>query len=150
MSTFLTDPRGNAAYLADLLAAVEGDDLPPDRRAAVRAAIIEARSSLPVVTWASPRPGEHVIDGEHVDSALVGLTAAHLAFMWPWRKVVRAADLAAPGAAHPDDVVRKALKTAAHYIGPLNPRAAAAVRLVRVVDGHVTFAPDGRFEVRAS
>ena len=142
--TLLTSSEG----LVDMLRLLDGDDLQLAEREDLRAAIKAAQR--PSITWASPRPGHHVIDGQPVDSRLVGLMAAHLAFLSQLRNVVRAADMAAPGSTCPDDVVRKALKTAALFIGPLNMRAAAAVRLVHVVDGFVYFAPDGRFDVTAS
>jgi len=142
--TLLTSPE----RLADVLALLDGEEIGRDRAEATRAAARAAQR--PTITWGSPRPGHHVIDGQPVDSDLVGLMAAHLAFLSPWRKVVRASDLAAPGAAHADDVVRKALRAAAKFIGPLSPRAAAAVRSVRVLDGFVYYAPDGVRDIEVS
>ena len=139
--------------LTDVLALLDGELIGRARAEATRAAVYAERR--PTITWHSPRPGCHVIDGQPVDSDLLGLMAAHLAFLSPWRQVVRAADIAAPGTANPGDVVRVALRRAARYIGPLSMRAAAAVRSVRIATGangvvFVTYAPDGRFDIGAS
>lgn len=142
--TLLTSPE----LLATVKQLVDGEDITAAQREALRAIVrVEQR---PTITWRSPQPGLHVIDGQHVDSDLLGLMAAHLAFSNPWRKVVRAADIAAPGAACADDVVRKALRAAAKFIAPLSARAAAAVRSVRVLDGFVYYAPDGVRDIDAS
>lgn len=148
-NTLLTSPE----RLADVLALLDGDALTRDRAEATRAAAHAAQR--PTITWCSPRPGHHVIEGQPVDSDLLGLMAAHLAFLSPWRRVVRASDLAGPGTANPGDVVRVALRRAAIFIGPLSMRAAAAVRSVRIVTGaddvaFVVYNPDGRFDIEAS
>ena len=148
MTPFSLLTRTSAQCLEDLLLALDSADLPADRRATCRALVLEA--CRPTLTWASPRPGVHVIDGRQIDSDLVGLTAAHLAMMSPGRKVVRAADMAAPGASQPANAVRNALRTAVGFLQPLSPRAAAAVRSVRVVDGWVTYLPSGRIDVIAT
>lgn len=147
MSDLLFDPRSNAQRLDDLLIALDTADLPRDRREAARALVLGAQR--PTITWASPRPGVHLINGQHVDSDLLGLMAAHLAFLSPWRRVVRAADLAGPGAVRPENTVRNALRVAARFLGPLSMRAAAAVRLVKVEDGFAVYRPDGRWDIDA-
>ena len=143
----LFDARTQRQRIDDLILAVETAGLPEDRRRAALSLIRDAQR--PTITWTSPRPGVHAIEGQQVDSDLLGLMAAHLAFMSPWRKVVRAADIAAPGVGYADDVVRRALRVAACHIAPLSMRAAAAVRAVRVIDGFVTWSPDGRFDIDA-
>ena len=146
--SLLVDDRTRDQRLADLLLCIDTAGLPSDRREACRALVLEA--VRPTLTWASPRPGVHLIDGRRIDSDLVGLTAAHLAMMSPGRKVVRAADMAAPGASQPANAVRNALRTAVLTLQPLNARAASAVRTVRVVDGFVTYSPNGRIDVIAT
>jgi hypothetical protein len=134
----LVDPRLRDAVLADILIALEEVELPADRRSACRAYVREAQR--PSVTWCSPRPGLHVIDGQELESDLNGLTAAYLAMLSPGRRVVRAGDVATPGAARPGNSIRNALAVAATFLEDecgLH-RAAAAVRRCRVVRGPAT------------
>jgi hypothetical protein len=92
----------------------------------------------------------HIINGTRVDSELSGLAAAHLALSRPWRKEVRAADIAAPHAAYPGNSVRKAIRVAAAFIEPLNAQAATVMRQIKVTaDGFLYFAPDGSVDVIA-
>ena len=146
--TLLGDARSKDERLADLLVALDTAELPLDRREACRRMILEARR--PTITWESPRPGVHIVDGQRIDSDLLGLSAAHLALCSQGRRLVRAADLAAPWATQPANTVRNSLRVAARFMGQHSMRAAAAIRLVRVVDGYVVYAPDGRWDVIAS
>lgn len=146
--TLLTDARTSDQRLADLLTALDTADLPADRREACRRMLLDARR--PTITWASPAPGLHVVDGQRIDSSLIGLTAAHLAMCSQGRQLVRAADLATPGASRPANAVRNSLRVAARFMGRYSLRAAAAIRLVRVVDGFVVYQADGRWDIEAS
>jgi len=145
MTTFLTDPRSPAQLLAALLAAFDADELTPALIDQARAAVRAARR--PTVTWASPRPGLHVVDGAPMRPGLVGMDAAFCAMHWPGQHHVRAADFSAPGAEHADVAARAALKRAAAFLDGFNPPLADAVRSIRVLDGFVVFMPSGRLDV---
>ena len=146
--SLLTDARTSDQRLADLLTALDTADLPADRREACRRLLVEARR--PTITWQSPRPGVHIVDGQRIDSSLIGLTAAHLAMTAQGRQLIRAADLALPGASQPANAIRNSLRIAAKFMGRYSLRAAAAIRLVRVVDGCVVYQADGRWDIEAS
>lgn len=140
-STLLTDPQ----VLADLLAALAGDDLPAARRATTAQAVRQARR--PTVTWARPAPGRHVIDGTVVDSDLIGLRLAHVAIGAAWRRSAPVADHVAQGSAHPDVAARAALKRAAAFIAPLHAGLAAELARIRVLGGFAVYRPSGRLDV---
>jgi hypothetical protein len=137
--------ENEATVRADLLRALNGDDLTLERRQAARAFI--NAWYRPTVRWASPRPGEHIIDGVRLRPELVGMDAAFCAAAAPGQRLVKAADFCAPGAAHPDIAIRAALKRAAAFLDAYSPGLAEAVRGMRVVGGHVVYKPSGRLDV---
>lgn len=141
MQTILTSP----ALLLEWM--LQRDELPEERRAAASAALRATRR--PTVTWAHPAPGVHVIDGQWVDSDLIGLALAYHAIGASWRRQVLVADFVAPGSRHPDVAARAALKRAAAFIEPLRPGLADAVRSICVTGGYAIFRPSGRLDVVA-
>lgn len=131
--------------LADLLLALDGDDLPRDRRDRARAAVKAARWTT--VSFLSPRAGEFVIDGVRVHPGLVGVDAAWCTIAAPGQQVVRAADFAVPGATQPATAMRAALKRAGAFLEPYHAGLADAVRSIRVVRGYLLFKPTGRLDI---
>ena len=133
------------AALAGILKLLQGDDIEPGLRKAIYSAIYAARR--PTVRWTSPRPGQHVIDGARLDCSLIGLDAAFCAVHWPGQRHVRAADFAAPGAEHPAEAVRGALRRAAAFLEPLHPGLAVAVAGITIEAGFVVFRPTGAIDI---
>lgn len=131
--------------LAGILKLLQGDDIEPALRRSIYAAIYAARR--PSVRWASPRPGLHIIDGEAIDTDLMGMSAAFCAVGAPGRHVVRAADFAAPGAMHPDITVRAALARAVAFLRPLHAGLADAVATIKVEAGFVVWRNSGAIDI---
>lgn len=133
--------------LASIYVLLQGGDVSAAQRAAVYSALHQARR--PTVRWAS-RPGRHVIDGQAIDCSLVGLDAAFCAIHWPAQRHVRAADFASPGAEHPAEAVRGALRRAAAFLRPVHPGLAAAVATITVERGFVVYRPTGAIDIEPS
>lgn len=134
--------------LTGILRLLQGDDIEPALRRDIYAAIYAARR--PTVRWASPRPGLHIIDGHAIDTNLMGLEAAFCAVGAPGRRIVRAADFAAPGAAHPDIALRAALGRAVAFLRPIHAGLASAVATIKVEAGFVVYRPTGVIDIETT
>lgn len=134
-TTLLTDP----GVLADLRAALDGEDLSHRQRDAARQAVDAARR--PTVTFASPRPGVFIVNGQQLDCRHRGMDAGYAAIASPGQDLVRAADFAAPEAANPDIVVRRSMRRAAEFIEPHCQPLAAVIHSLKVVKGFVRYDP---------
>ena len=132
--------------LATIYALLQGAEVSAAQRAAVYEALHHARR--PTVRWSSPRPGLHIVDGQALDCSLIGLDAAFCAVHWPSRRHVRSIDFAAPGALHPADAVRGALRRAASFLQPLHPGLAAAIASIAVErGGFLVYRPTGAIDI---
>jgi hypothetical protein len=128
--------------LRDLQLILAGQVIPADRREALIAAVWQAsRNSF---TWERNGDVYFLNDSAQVRSTLMGMRAADAAFRAPWKASAAASDLARAGAKNADDVVRKALRKAATFMDPISTGIAAAMRSIRVLDGWVTYQPEGR------
>jgi len=143
VETLLLKTGSAAAVLADLLTALNGDDLPADRRARARAAVRQAQR--PTVRWASPRPGEHVLDGQPLNRPLAGLDAAFAVFSCRHR--IPAATFAAPGSRRPANAVRNAIRRATQLVGLTHPALAHEMGGIAVIEGMLVYRPQGAADV---
>ena len=134
--------------LAGILKLLQGDDIPEHLRKAIYSAIYAARR--PTVTWSSPRPGLHIVNGTELHTDLVGLEAAFCAIGAPGRRVVRAADFVAPGSMHLDIALRAALRRAAAFLAPVHAGLAAAVESIKVEHGFAVYRPGGAIDVETT
>lgn len=131
--------------LASIYVLLQGGDVSAAQRAAVYLALFQARR--PTATWTSPRPGFHIVDGQPIDCSLIGLDVAFCAVGAPDRRVVRALDFAAPGAARPENAVRNALQRAVAVLRPVHAGLADAVATISIKAGFVVYRPNGAIDI---
>ena len=131
--------------LAGIFKLLQGDDIPEHLRRAIYAAIYAARR--PSVRWESPRPGVHILDGQTINTDLAGVNMAFCAVGAPGRRLVRTADCAAPGAAHPDIAARSSIKRAARFLRPIHEGLASAVASIKVEAGFMVYRPTGAIDI---
>jgi hypothetical protein len=141
---FLTD-----VHQALLRAAVDSRD--PKHSARVQSLIEEAWERLnakPTIIFKCGRHGRDWTigaEGKEKDyrSDLRGLSAAHLAIQHGTKSSVSTRDFAAPGAKHPDTVVRKAIRKHASdwLIRNGNPELATVFLGIKVEAGIVQYTP---------
>lgn len=145
-STLLT--RSTALEIEQVLE-VLSTCVTPDILARVTKLLRDAQR--PTTTWQRLERGRFIIDGEQVVSPLRGLEAAYLAFLNANHGgVVRVADLVKIDSRltrASADSVRNSLRKAASFLQPSNPRAAAAIRSIKVTRDYVVYAPDGLRDV---
>ena len=130
-----------ASFSSDIQALVTGDEIQPERRAKLRTAVRQARRRI--VLFVRFVPGVYIIDGRRLDSDLLGMHAAWLAFRSPGSGPL-VAELGKPGAKDPARVVRGALKRAAELLKGYDPALAAEVASMGTKAGRV------RYDLRAS